>query len=143
MFRSSPSRPDDAQRHADAEAARAKAEVELLATLAASPRRSIELLRGLGFGIDHFTNDDTRAIFLAIESASYVGRADLVTISRRAMRLLIGLGLWDSTDERSFVHGGCRWGPGPLSALLSRVPFNPDLIRAAARKLLDAREGNK
>jgi hypothetical protein len=44
-------------------------EVELLAAVAGAPRRARPILRDHGVTVDWFTEDDTRAIFVVIESA--------------------------------------------------------------------------
>ena len=120
--------------------ARAAAEVELLAAVASSPRQSWPILAAEGVTLDTFAEDDTTAIYAALAMAA---RPDgpptpALTTALRCRHLLTALCLWDQNDLRPFA-GGSRWGPGPLAALLSRVPFDPDTIRRACARLRDAR----
>jgi hypothetical protein len=116
---------------------RAAAEVELLASVADSPRQSWPILAGCGITADSFAEHDTRAIFRAIEPAAdpHGPAQTKLDVLLWARRLLRAEGLWDGTDERPFVSGS-RWGPRAVAAVLCRVPFDTNLIRATAARLL-------
>jgi hypothetical protein len=121
-----------------------RAETHLLASVAECPRQSFGILREAGITIDSFANIDTAAIFVAIEQASD-SRSGVKpwTLSDKideSIRLLRGVACWDDVDFRRFITHSLRWGPGPLCALLCRVPFSPQTIRAAVDDLHNANE---
>lgn len=119
--------------------ARAAAEVELLAAVAGSPRQSWPILATQGVSLDLFAEDDSRAIYVVLQLAARPdGPPTAHLTARRCRWLLERLNLWDNEDLRPFA-GGSRWGPGPLAALLCRVPFDPDTIRRACARLRAAR----
>lgn len=124
-------------------AQRAKIEVELLASIADAPRAAVAILSRLGVSVAHFAEEDTTRIYLVLEVASRMDGPpmDKAKVGRLCRKMLEAAHQWDNNDDREYVAGP-RWGPGPLAALLSRVKFDPALVEAKARELieLDMRE---
>lgn len=130
-------RPTRAMEFARLQYRRLRAEVELLGCLTYSPRRSVAAARSAGFGGDDLVDLDTYAIWLAIEQAAVPeGRPwDAVRLAAECRRLLAAVDAWDDSDVRDFVTMEFRWGSGPLVALLTRVGYDPELIRAKVAQL--------
>jgi hypothetical protein len=112
---------------------RLKAEVELLAHLAGGPRRGVPILNDLGIGPDSFANIDTLAIYLAV---TYLGATTTTARAQLAKKLLASVDRWDNQDVRPFVTFSHCWGPGPLTALLTRLPFEQGRLQRAAAELI-------
>jgi hypothetical protein len=97
------------------------------------------LLRRIGFTPDALVNDDTRTIYAVLSKA---GRADdglapwsRERIAQECQRVLIEDYLWDESDLRRQV-GCARWGPGPLTLLLTAVAdYDGDVLAGIAREL--------
>jgi hypothetical protein len=103
------------------ECERATAEVKLLACIAPIGRFGMALAAKAGIQIQHFEQPDTLAIYAALTLANSDGRiADKIKTARLARLALEDAGLWDDSDERTFV-AGMRWGPGPLTELFTRI----------------------
>lgn len=126
----------DASAHREID--RARREIELLAMVAAGPRQGIALLRRIGFTQDALANDDTRTIYTVLSKA---GRPNdglspwsREQIAQECRRLLIEDNLWDESDLRRQV-GSMRWGPGPLTLLLTACDYDADVLADIAREL--------
>jgi hypothetical protein len=128
-----------------------RCECELCAAIAGGPRRARAVLDEQGFTVDHFANVDTTAIYFGLRAAGEpLGPPrNRIWIAMECRRLLRAVGCWDDTDERSFVGGGSRWGPGPICRLLVGVPFDADLLRSKILALctidsrIDTAEGRR
>lgn len=117
------------------------AQVELLAAVADGPRQAVPILHEVGVSLTHFSEHDTAGIYLALEWAGRLDRpsrskAEIADMARTLLRSV------DSWEDDNFIPavGGCRWGPGPLAALLHRVTFDPSLVRAKAEMLKSVAE---
>jgi hypothetical protein len=86
--------------------------------IAPSPRHRWPLAEQLGLTVDDFLEDDTAIIARAIAAGWEHGREVCAKVSRALLR---EADLWTEADERRFVTGGLRWGPGPLAVLFSRM----------------------
>ena len=118
---------------------RHRAEVELVAALAGSPRQALALAAAAGVTADDVANLDTLAILLALRhAADGPGPVCHSAIAAAARGLLASVGAWDADDPRTFVTGSDRWCPGGLAKLLTAVPFDPATVRAAASALAAA-----
>lgn len=115
---------------------RRRAELDLLANFAASPRAAGAILAEMDADLSWFADEDTRAICLSIDRAAKSEKTMPVeTIASFARDLLRRLGYWNDEDVRPFVTGNHLWGPGPLSAILTLLPFDADEIRRVCRRL--------
>lgn len=115
---------------------RRRAELDLLANFAASPRLAGVILAEMDADLSWFADEDTRAICLAVDRAAKSEKTMPVeTIAFFARDLLKRLGLWVNDDVRPFVTGSHLWGPGPLSAILTLMPFDPEETRRVCRRL--------
>lgn len=116
---------------------RRRAEIELLGMFAAAPRHAGVILLEFDADLSWFADEDTRAICLALDRASKSPTIQSIEdVGCFARDLLRRLNLWNDADDRPFVTGGAVWGPGPLSALLTRVEFDVEELRHVCRRLL-------
>lgn len=116
---------------------RDRAELDVLANFAASPKEAGTILAGMDVDLSWFSDEGNRAICLAVDRSSKSGRnMPVEETSIFARSLLRRLELWDDTDERPYVTGARLWGPGPLSAILCLLPFDSDETGRACRRLL-------
>ncbi len=98
-----------------------RCQVRQLATVAPIGRWGLALAARAGVVVEHFTCDDTRAVWLALETADEHGLiADRLTTVRLCVRGLEAAGCWDPADERPFVSGS-RWGLPAVAALFTSV----------------------
>ena len=129
--------PDDpALAVARAATRRHRAEVELVAAIARSPRSGLALLADLGLTDADVANLDALALLLAVRSAAdRPGPVDTVTMAAVARELLASVDAWDAGDLRPFVTGEFWWGPGGVAAAFTSVPYDPATVRAAVDHL--------
>lgn len=112
---------------------RARAEIELLAAVAASPWRHSFAAARLGIRLDHFSSDGTRALWLGLGIRRRWSAQQRAFFCRHLLR---ACSCWSDSDCRPFLTGSPVWGPGSLSALFYAQPASVELVEAAAVKLL-------
>lgn len=98
-----------------------RAQVKLLASIAPLGRFGLRIARDRGVTVETFTEDDTIAIWTALELAEQDGRIRDVTETAKLVRAALRITKhWDDEDNRSFIAGD-TWGPGSLGALFYRM----------------------
>ncbi|WP_428939692.1 hypothetical protein [Fontivita pretiosa] len=120
---------------------RARAELRLLTNIAPAARWGMAIVRDLGITEKHFDQDDTRALFVALEvGAQHHGTwAGIVRRAELCRAALGHLGLWDPTDTRAEL-GPMRWSPEKLARLFFAVDFDEGRLALRAAELIEAVE---
>ena len=117
-------------------AAKAAAELNLLASVACDPARAVPVAEAAGAHQHLFGEEDLRLIYLACDLARRYGVPGVIRLARRALR---DAGYWSDRGPRRL--GRLPWSDASLALLAESYFFAPSVIRQYARRLveLDAR----
>lgn len=110
-----------------------RAEIELARLAISKPADAVPLIRELGVGCEHFSQDDTSAIFAAAILCHDRPELDVIEVCE------IGLKHWHCWDETQIVGnlGAMLWSRASLAAFVMENYFVRAVTRHAAGKLLD------
>jgi hypothetical protein len=120
-------------------AARAAAEIRLIAAIAPIGRWGLALADRAGIRAEHLAEDDARAIWHALTAADQCGVVDRANIAALIRLALIDADRWRDDDRRRWCTGS-TWGPEAVAALLAGMDrfVAEEAIPARAAELLAA-----